>query len=57
MDDGKWVEKYLNFLFIGMLGHEARELVTRTQGRQEIKGSTSSSDLRGDCIGMLSKKA
>ena len=29
----------------------------KIQGRQEVKDSTSSSDEKGDCIGVLSKKA
>ena len=33
-----------------------RELDARTKGSQEVKGSASSSDLRGDYIGMLRKK-
>ena len=63
MDDGKWATKYLNFLFIGMVGHEKKcvwergELDVKIQGRQEVKDSASSSDLKGDCIGMLRKKA
>ena len=30
LDDGEWMEKYLNFLFIGMVGHEARLSYVRT---------------------------
>ena len=57
--------KYLNFLFIGMSGYEENEQKglektrkeQRKNGRQEVKDSASSSDLKGDCIGMLRKKA
>ena len=31
LDDGKWVKKYLNFLFIGMDGHEARQKCVKIQ--------------------------
>ena len=49
-------KKNLNFQFIGMVGHEVKKSYVITEGRQEVKDSASSSDLRGDCIGMLSKK-
>ena len=56
--------KYLNFLFIGISSHEAKKRGSkktkkeqRKEGRQEFKDSTSSSDQKGDYIGMLSKKA
>ena len=58
--------KYLNFLSIGMFGHEAREVeriredkerMKNKKGRQKVKDCASSSDLIGDCIGVLSKKA
>ena len=32
LDDGKWVAKYLNFLFIGMVGHEGK-----SQGIERVK--------------------
>ena len=58
------MEKYLNFLFIGMSGHEANKQKglektmkeQRKEGRYEAKDFSSSSDLKGDCIGVLSKK-
>ena len=50
LDDGEWVGKDLNFLFIGMVGQKQRELGVRTQGRKLFKGSTSSSDLREESI-------
>ena len=59
------MEDYLNFLFIGMSGHEEKQQrgsekirkEQRKEGRHEVKDPASSSDLKGDCIGMLRNKA
>ena len=36
---------------------ERTKVDAKIQGRQEVKDFASLSDLKGDCIGMLSKKA